>query len=192
MKYDRQSISLFYGLPHANRTNWPIVIVWRQITPKGRCWNPALFFRESDRVDPRSRIYRSLSQPFCVDKAFGEDTASWVSWMSVSMNNYLEKFYLSGLSKYGMHTSRCLTDFMTYYVWHSTRYPSSEQRGNVFAGISVQCAKERNQDAASDSRPSTHTHTRTHARTHVHRKNRDRDRETKRQRQRDRQRGWIT
>ena len=123
-----------------------------------------------------------------MDKAFGEDTASWVSWMSVSMNNYLEKFYLSGLSKYGMHTSRCLTDFMTYYVWHSTRYPSSEQRGNVFAGISVQCAKERNQDAASDTRPSTHTHTRTHARTHVHRKNRDRDRETKRQRQRHRER----
>lgn len=92
MKYDRQSISLVYGLPHTNRTNWPIVIVWRQITPKGRCWNPALFFRESDRVDPPSRIYRSLSQPLCVDKAFGEDTASWVS---VSMNNYLEKFYLS-------------------------------------------------------------------------------------------------
>ena len=128
MKYDRQSMSLFYGLLHTNRTNWPTVTVWRQITPKGRCWNPALFFSESDRVDPCSRIYRSLSQPLRVDKAFGEDTASWVSWVSVSMNICLDKVYLSGLPKHGMHTSRFLTDFMTCYVWHSTRYPSSEQR----------------------------------------------------------------
>ena len=71
---------------------------------------------------PAHRIYRSLYRNLSVwTKLLERDTASWVSWMSVSMNNYLEKFYLSGLSKYGMHTSRCLTDFMTYYVWHSNK-----------------------------------------------------------------------